>query len=306
MSMRRSKWRFKTTPYVNPWCAFISSMFAVLVVAMFGLFPAILNLVISLTNYNGLWSSTQFVGLSNYILFLTSAGGKDMLNAFWVTIKYALMIVIPNNVIALLVAMLVNKGLFGSKFFRALFFMPSILGVVVVTSAWKLIFDPYRGPIAALLEPLGITSSFLGGDSTALLCVVIIALWASFGYSMVLYYAGLQSIDRTYYEAGEMDGVGPFQKLIYITLPLLKPYLVICYWIGISGALGVSDYIILTTMGGHGTTTIGFYIYNIVISNPINQGQSAAVSNYNFIFVTAIMLLYNYLTGRKEKKEEAQ
>lgn len=206
------------------------------------------------------------------------------------------MVVLPLQVISIGTALLVNRKLKGSNFFRALYFMPSILGSVVVCSCWKLIFDPIDGPLA---KYFGIQSAFLGDPAWSLFCIVIIALWASFGYSMTIYLAGLQGIPKDYYEASQIDGANGWVQFFKITLPLLWPSVVICLWIAISGTLGMSDYIVLTTGGGYNTTTIGFYIFNTVVNGLVNQGQSAATAMYYFVFVTSVMLLFNYFIKRR-------
>ncbi|MDR1094577.1 MAG: sugar ABC transporter permease [Clostridiales bacterium] len=287
--------KLKTHPVVNPAWAILGVLPAVLAVTLFSLFPAALNLVISFTDYNGVAAGTKFIGFGNYASFFTVINNQ-VLPAFWTTIKYSLLMVVPLQIISLGAALLVNKGLKGSNLFRAVFFMPSILGAVVICASWKLIFDPLDGPLARYFH---IDSAFLGDERFALVYIAVIALWASFGYSMVIYIAGLQNIPRDYYEAAMIDGASPRATFFRITLPLLKPAVTICLWIAISGTLGMADYIMLTTGGGHNTMTIGYYIFTSVIGNTVSQGQSAATAIYFFLFVTAIMLAFNFLMKRR-------
>lgn len=293
---RRLTRRLKTSSSVNPWAAVVGVLPAIAVIVLFIGFPAVLNLVISFTDYNGIWSETAFVGFRNYIEFFTLIGG-DVLPAFGNTLLYAAYVVLPLQVISLGAALLVNCKVKCSGLFRALYFLPSILGSVVVCAAWRLIYDPFRGPLAVKLH---IDSAFLGDPDLAMLFISIIALWANFGYSMTLYLAGLQGIPQDCLEAAVIDGANPVQRFFRITLPLLWPSVVICLWIAISGTLGMADYIMLTTQGAHNTTTIGFYIFDTVIKNSVNQGQSAATAIYNFLFVTAIMLAFNFFIRKRE------
>ena len=120
---------------------------------------------------------------------------------------------------------------------------------------------------------------------------------------MTIYLAGLQGIPTRYYEAATIDGAGAWARFRHITMPLLRPTIVICLWIAISGTLGMSDYIMLTTQGGHNTTTIGFYIFWTVVNNQLNKGLSAAVAMYNFLFTSTIMLLFWFFVKRRSNLE---
>ena len=164
-----------------------------------------------------------------------------------------------------------------------------------------MIFDPYDSISSTILGWFGQSSAFLGDEKIAMVLIAIIALWSSFGYSMAIYLAGLQGVDRTYYEAAEIDGANPWQIFWRITLPLIMPSVTICLFIALQGTLGMSDYIIFLTNGAYGTTTIGFYIYKLTITMT-NQGQVAAVSIVNFVFVSTIMLIYNKIMRSKEEQ----
>ena len=220
--------------------------------------------------------------------------------AFGVTIKYCLMMVVPLQALALGAALLVNMKFRTSNFFRAIFFMPSILGSAVVCSSWKLLYDPNIGPFSQILGLFGKSSAFLGDSSISLFCIVIIGLWSSYGYAMTIYLAGLQGISQDYYEAASIDGAGWWTTFSRITLPLIWPAITINLWIAISGTLGMSDFIMLTTKGGYGTRTIGYYIFDTVVNNIMNKGQSAAVAIYFFLFITTIMLLFNKFIRNRE------
>lgn len=289
----------RTSPYLGALWPMLGVLPLVIVLLLFSVYPAILNVVMSFTNYNGIWSQAEFVGMKNYVNFWTVLG-SDVLPSFWVTIKYCLMLVLPLQVLALGAALLVNMKFRGSNFFRAVYFMPSILGSAVVCAAWKLLYDPNIGPFAQFLELFGKSSAFLGDSDISLICIVVIGLWSSYGYAMTIYLAGLQGVSRDYYEAASIDGAGAWTTFRRITLPLIWPTVTINLWIAISGALGMSDIIMLTTKGGYGTRTIGYYIFDTVINNTMNKGQAAAVAIYYFIFITTIMLLFNFLVRKRE------
>lgn len=300
MKDRKSFFKYmRTSPCVNSFWPLMGVLPLVIVLLLFSVLPAILNVVMSFTNYNGIWEAAEFVGLKNYKNFWTILG-PEVLPAFGVTIKYCLMMVLPLQVLALGAALLVNMKFRGSNFFRAIYFMPSILGSAVVCLAWKLLYDPNIGPFAKILAHFGKSSAFLGDSKISLICIVIIGLWTSYGYAMTIYLAGLQGISREYYEAASIDGASGWSLFSKITLPLIWPTITINLWIAISGTLGMADFIMLTTKGGYGTRTIGYYIFDTVINNTMNKGQSAAVAIYYFIFITTIMLLFNKFVRKKE------
>jgi len=155
------KWliKEKSTPYINPIHAFISLLPITIMVLALEVFPAVLNVVMSFTNYDGVLRTTQFVKFDNYINFFKMYGYKTM-PALRTTFKYMLIVVIPMQFLALGSALLVNIKSRYSNFFRALFFMPSILGIAVVATSWKLMLDPIDGPFARLLAYFGKSSAF--------------------------------------------------------------------------------------------------------------------------------------------------
>jgi len=294
--------KFRVSPAIKPLVPMLSCLPAVILILVFSLSPAVLNFVLSFTDYRSATTPFEFVGFKNYGEFF-SLLGDEVLDVFWTTIKYTLLTIFPNNIIALLAAFLTTRGMKGQNFFRALYFMPMILGNVVVCFAWGLILDTEWGPMIKLVEMLGAESALLGDPDTSLYWVVLVTVWGNFGYTMILYIAGLQGIDATQYEAAAIDGASGWKLFLYITLPLLKPTLVICFWIGISGSLGMTDYILLLTNGNYNTETIGFYIFRMVLYGSGTQGMNSAIIIYNFLFVTTVMLVFNYFTRGKKGED---
>ena len=298
--------RLDTSSCVRGYNGLISLIPAFVVLLMISIAPAVLNIVLSLTNYNGDISNFEFIGLGNYRDFF-GAFGLDVFDAIVNTLYYMLLTVLPVQVVALAAALLVNAKIRGKSLFRAIYFLPSILGITVVCTTWGIMFDPLDGPLAKLLERLHAVlpfikgnSAFLGSSDTAMLCVALVTVWASFGFSMAIYLAGLVGISNDYYEVAQLEGAGALRILFKITLPLLWPAVTICLFLAMSGTIGMSDYIILLTGGGRNTTTIGFYMYNIVMNNTVSHGQAAAVSMCFLVFTTAVMLTFTRLVRRRE------
>ena len=297
--------RQQTSSSVNPVHGMLCVLPTLIAILILVVIPALLTIALSFTDFNGDYGDMKFVWFENYGSFF-SVLGKDVGNAFVNTFRYMLLMVIPLQVIALGAALLVNN-LKGSSFFRAVFFLPSVLGLSVVCTIWGIMYDPIDGFFANLLELLHpalpfipASSAFLGNPDTSMIFIAITALWASFGYSMALYLAGLAGVSKDYYEVAALEGAGGFTTFFRITLPLIWPSVTICLWVALNGTIGMSEYIIFMTNGAHNTTTIGFYIYNMVMQNTASQGQSSAVSIYFFLFTTTVMLLFYKFIRKRE------
>ena len=300
------KRRISTSSCVKGGYGLVCLIPAFLVLLMVSIGPAVLNVILSLTDYNGDFGNMSFVGLSNYRDFF-GLFGADVWSAIVTTLYYMALTVLPIQILALFSALLIHSGVKGKNLFRAVFFLPSILGITVVCTMWGIMFDPLDGPLAQLLETLhGILpfipdrAGFLGSSTEAILCVALVTVWASFGFSMAIYLAGLAGISKDYYEAAQLEGAGVFTVFFRITLPLLWPSVTICLFLALQGTIGMSDYIILLTGGGRNTTTIGFYMYSIVMNSTVSQGQAAAVSMCFFVFTSVVMMAATALLRRKE------
>lgn len=292
----------RTTSLVNPRTAIVSTLPALISIVLLGMLPAIVNLVISFTDYHGLGQPYEFVGFTNYIkAFSFRMSSITIWSALKNTLIFSFFVVLIQQPISLLVALILSRKFKGRSFFRALFFMPTILGISVVGFMWQLVFDPVSGPVAVILNQMNITSALLGDDSVAMGLVIFVTIWANFGYAMVIYIAGIQGIPADIKEAAIVDGVTPIQMFFRIILPLLKNTLVINYWISISGTLAMFDIIFVLTNGTANTCTFALFFFNLATSSSANQGQAAALNIYFSLFVTTIMLVFNFLFRRKEK-----
>ena len=296
---KRKRFRFRTYPSVNPWLAFLGTVPALASIIIFGVLPASLTIIMSFTDYDGNWATTEFVGIENFLNFFTVLK-TDVFSYLWTTLKYALFTIIPMQILAISAALLVNRNFFGRSFFRALFFMPNILGGTVIALVWKLMFDPISGPFAQLLKVFGEHSAFFGDPDISLWLISIVSLWSGFGFQMTIYLAGLQGISKEYYEAAEIDGANKWNCFIYITVPLLRQSVTICLWMVISACLGMSDMVMLITSGNYNTKTFAFFLFDITIKGSMNAGQIAALNLYYFVLTTTIMLTYNHFFRKKE------
>ena len=296
--------RLKTSPLVNPYVAIAATLPAILSIVLLGLTPTIVNLAISFTDYHGIGQPFEFVYFENFIkAFTIKNSSVTVWDSLLNTLVFSACVVIFQQALSLGMALVVARKFKGRSFFRALFFMPTILGISVVGFTWQLVLDPVSGPIAVLLSKFGISSALLGQDGLSMFLVIVVAIWANFGYAMVIYVAGLQNISEDVREAAEIDGAGMWKMFTKITFPLLRNTLVVNFWISISGTLSMFDIILVLTDGTAGTTTFALYFFKLATNSSSNQGQAAALNIYFFLFVTAIMLGFNALFRRKEVKE---
>lgn len=252
--------------------------------------PIIMGFVISLTDYNG-FNQFHFVGLKNYLNMFNDEYFRVSL---WNNILYTLVTVPGTVVAALLLAVGVNKGIRGSKLFRTLFFLPTISSMVAVGIVWAAIFNPTSGPINMFLRGLGLENvpMWLTSSKTALLTIMIIAVWKQAGYYMIIILAGLQSIPSQLYEAASIDGANGIVKFFKITLPMLSPTMFMVVILNIISSFQVFDLINIMTGGGPGRSTnvLVFRIYQEGFQN-MKFGYASSMAYFLFLIVLAVTLV---------------
>lgn len=252
--------------------------------------PIIMGFVISLTDYNG-FNQFHFVGLKNYLNMFKDEYFRVSL---WNNILYTLVTVPGTVVAALLLAVGVNKGIRGSKLFRTLFFLPTISSMVAVGIVWAAIFNPTSGPINMFLRGLGLENvpMWLTSSKTALLTIMIIAVWKQAGYYMIIILAGLQSIPSQLYEAASIDGANGIVKFFKITLPMLSPTMFMVVILNIISSFQVFDLINIMTGGGPGRSTnvLVFRIYQEGFQN-MKFGYASSMAYFLFLIVLAVTLV---------------
>ena len=229
------------------------------------LFPLIVSAWLGFTNFNG-FAETEFVGIANYRQILLD----DPI--FWLSLRNALLLgigyVVIQHPIAIILSFMIDKLSKRSEmFFRSLFFVPAIVSVVVSVRLWVHILNPNFGLLNTMLEALGLdflARTWLGDPSTALGSVIAMSIWIGFGYGFLFYYAGIKGIDKQLYEAAKIDGAGPVQILVKITLPLLRPVISVNVILAMISALKQMEIVYLSTGGGPGSSTefLATYLYS--------------------------------------------
>lgn len=252
--------------------------------------PIIIGLVISFTDYNG-FGIPDFVGISNYIeMFQDEYFQISFLN----NMLYTLVTVPGTIVVSLLLAVAVNVGIKGSGLFKTMFFFPTITSMVAVGIVWSMIFNPYTGPLNQILKAIGIDNPpmWLASSDTALLTVMLVAIWKQAGYYMVIILAGLQSIPKQLYEAAEIDGAGAISRFFKITLPMLSPTMFMVLILNIISSFQVFDLINIMTEGGPGRAT-NVLVYRIYQEGfqQLQFGYASAMAYFLFLIVLIVTLV---------------
>lgn len=230
----------------------------------------------------------QFVGLENYIEILTRDPlfYKALGNTFTFTISELLI----GMVLALCFALLINRLKRSAPFFRTVFFLPVVSSMSAVAILWRWLFQPKFGLINQILEFCGIAPGmWVNSPDTAMESVVIMSVWKGLGFTIVLFLAGLQGIPDSIYEAAEIDGANPWQKVVRITIPLLRPTFAFIIITGFINGLQAFTQMYVLTKGGpvNSTLTIVYHLYNRAFEF-FNMGSASAMA---FILFLIIILL---------------
>ena len=252
----------------------------------FTLGPLLFSLYISFFDWP-LIGAARFNGGANYVSVLTD--DDDFRQAFLVTMKFAAMFVPSNLIVALLLALLLNQPLFASGFFRAAFYLPSIISGVALVTIWSWLLSHEYGVINYGLSLLGIPGvNWLGSPNWAPASIVLVSLW-SVGGTMLIFLAGLKSIPKDLYEAASLSGVGRLGQFVLITLPLLSPVLLFNLVTTVIAAFQQLTLALLLTKGGpvKSTYMLAMYIYDTAFKYH-DMGYAAAMSWLMLLLIVAL------------------
>lgn len=253
------------------------------------LIPFIMGIVLSFTEFTTVVDA-RFVGLKNYI---RAFANRDFLNAFWFTAKFTVVSVISINILSFGLAMLLTRKLKGTNTFRTVFFMPNLIGGIVLGYIWLLILN-------GILNKFGVTLTF--DPKYGFWGLVILMNWQLIGYMMVIYIAGIQNISGDIIEAAKIDGAGRFQTLRKITIPLVMPSVTICLFLTLSNSFKLFDQNLALTAGAPAKKTqmLALDIYNTFYGKVGYEGVGQAKAVIFFLVVVAIAVIQLGLTRRRE------
>jgi len=231
----------------------------------------------------------QFIGLRNFAALLKD---RVFLAALWNTAYYTVGVVTLSVSLGLLAAILVNRAIRGIGIARVLLAMPYVTVTVAMAIVWRWIYQPEIGLMNALLGVFGIPGpNWLSSRVWAMPALILMGVWKSFGYNMILFIAGLQAVPASVYEAAAIDGATGYKRFVHVTLPLLSPVLFFITVISIISSFEVFDSALVMTGGGPGTatTTLVLYIYEAGFES-FHFGYASAIALSLFAVVLVVTL----------------
>ncbi|MDE2749811.1 MAG: sugar ABC transporter permease [Chloroflexota bacterium] len=261
---------------------------ALAVYGVFKLYPLVSGLQMSLLRWDGI-EEPRYIGLRNFEKILSDPmTGAVLMN----NVHYAVGTVLGKIVLSLFLAILLHQALKGRTFYRTSLFMPVVMSFVVVGVLWSWLFNPQFGLINSLLRGLGLgvlVQDWLGDAAVALNSLILVDIWKWYGFHMVIFLAGLQSIPDELYEAARIDGASVWQQFLHVTLPMLQPVMIVNVTISVMGAFNVFDIPFIMTAGGpaNATNVMALHIY-IRGFKFYRFGFSAALSYVLLVIVTLV------------------
>jgi raffinose/stachyose/melibiose transport system permease protein len=272
---------------------------ALLLFTLFVTLPVIEAAYYSFFNWNGYGSPTKVIGLDNYLRVLQDPiFYRSLLNNLWVILVSAF-IQVP---LALWMALLISDKTRSSVVFRAIFFLPYILGEVAAGLIWRYMYDGNYGVVALIFQALGQEPPHvLATEGWAEAALLLVVIWKYFGFHMALFVAGRQSVPDDVLESAQIDGASRRQSTFYIVLPLMKPVVILSLFFSILGSLQFFAMIIPLTDGGPSNSTHSAvsYLYTFGIKR-MRVGFGSAVGVTLFVICVVVMLVYKRLFMRQK------
>ena len=264
----------------------------------FNTIPLIRGVIYSFTNFKG-FGKYNWVGFQNYIdLFTDGRVGKS----YWFTFKLAIVSTVVTNVISLLLALGLNSKIRAKSFFRGAYFLPNILGALVVGYIFNYFFTYILPAVAQMIGMEGLSTSILSNPSVAWIGIMIVCAWQAIAMNTIIYISGLQTVPEDVYEAGGLDGATGWKQFRYLTFPLIIPFFSINMVLCVKNFLMVFDQIMALTKGGpaQSTESISYLIYN----NGMSGGQFGFQSANAVVFFIVIVIVSVAQMKFSSSKEE--
>lgn len=274
---------------------------ALIIYILFLIIPMVGAVYFSTVNWNGIMGTPlKFVGLQNYL-----SAFKEP--AFILSLKnmgrMVFFSVIFHTPIALLLAVAINTKCRGYRFFKVMYFVPTIFPLTAIGLLWYFIFMP-NGSLNTLLEFMGLADlakGWLVDSGTAMNTIIFVNIWAGIGYYMVILIAGLTTIPDEIYEAADIDGATPIKKFFHITVPMLKPILSMCILMDIIGSVKVFDLIFVMTEGGpNGLTNLPTTLMYYDAFRYDNYGRGSAIGVIILIIALALTIGSNFVMNKEK------
>ena len=254
--------------------------------------PFLLGIYLSFCKFTTV-TDAKFIGLDNYIKTL---GDAEFIHSLWYTALYTVVTVLLINVLAFAVAMLLTKGIKGTNIFRTVFFMPNLIGGIVLGYVWQLLLN---GILANFDRTLTYSEVY------GLWGLVILVLWQQVGYMMIIYISGIQNIPGELIEAAKIDGANSWQILKNVTIPMVMPSITICTFLTLTNGFKLFDQNLALTNGAPSKMSelLALNIYNTFYGRAGWEGVGQAKAVEFFVLVAIIALIQNKLTRSKEVQQ---
>lgn len=260
--------------------------------------PFLYGLYLTFTSWDGVSKTKPFVGFANYISTFQDS-------AYWAaigrTMIYSFVAVILVNVVAFILAYLVTRGVKGQNFFRAGFFVPNLIGGIVLGYVWKFVFNRAFVALGTSLSVGALSTSWLATTNGAMLCLIIVSVWQYAGYMMLIYVAGFMSVSNDVLEAAKIDGCTDFQTILHISVPLMISSFVQCLFLTVTRCFMVYDVNLSLTNGEPFNSSVmaAMHVYNQAFTYK-NYGTGQAEALVLFIICAVVGVLQVYIGKKAE------
>lgn len=260
--------------------------------------PFIYGIYLTFFAWDGIATEMPFVGINNYISVFHDS---KFWTSIWLTLKYVAITVILVNSIAFLLAYFVTSGSKGQNFFRTVFFVPNLIGALVLGFIWQFLFNSFFVTIGQKFALDIFATSWLGDEHKAFWALVLVTVWQNVGYMMVILIAGLMSVPRDILEAATIDGAGSWIRLTRMVLPLMMPAFIVTIFLTLRNGFMIYDLNLALTKGGPFGSTImaSMHIYNKAFQTH-DYGLGQAEAFILFFLVAGVTTLQVYFSKKLE------
>lgn len=254
--------------------------------------PFLMGIYLSFCEFTTV-TDTTFVGLKNYIKIF---GDPTFIHALWFTALFTVVSVLTINVFAFIIAMLLTKGIKGTNFFRTVFFMPNLIGGIVLGYIWQILLN-------GILANFGKTLTYSG--AYGFWGLVVLMNWQQIGYMMIIYIAGIQNVPGELIEAAKIDGATNWQVLKNVTIPMVMPSITICSFLTLTNSFKLFDQNLALTAGepANSSQMVALNIFETSYTRTGWEGAGQAKAVIFFIIVAAIAMAQNRMTRSKEVQQ---
>lgn len=254
--------------------------------------PFVMGIYLSFCKFTTV-TDARFIGFGNYFRIFSD---KTFLHALWYTAAFTIVSMVLINVLAFTVAMLLTKGIRGTNLFRTVFFMPNLIGGIVLGYIWQLLLN---GILANFQKTLTYSSVYGFWGLVALMC------WQQIGYMMIIYISGIQNIPGELIEAAKIDGANAGQILYHVTIPMVMPSITICTFLTLTNGFKLFDQNLALTNGepSNMSELLALNIYNTFYGRTGYEGVGQAKAVIFFILVALIAVIQTRLTRTKEVQQ---